>query len=66
MAAYDEATAAGEGERIYGRIGRMIGGASKTAGMAETQFEDWGKSKTSTQDRKGEEGAYRKETETWG
>ena len=38
--AYDEETSEGEVDLIYGRIGRILDDAAKTAGLTKTQFKD--------------------------
>ena len=43
MASYAEETSEGKAWLIFGRMGRIIEDAAKTAGLTKTQFEDWEK-----------------------
>ena len=39
--AYDEETALGKVDRIYGKLERILADAAKTAGITKKQFGDW-------------------------
>ena len=53
MASRDEETGRGKSGPFHGRIERILDNAAKIAGLAKTQYKDWGKAEShDTRDRK--------------